>query len=238
MSFKFQKDLTNYNHFINNNKTDFIPKTNFRIMTYNVEGFKNYDGVLKVIENSNADVIGLNEALFFSDLLKDRFFNDIKMLQYEIKMCNSYGINVLLSRYPINSSKVIKLEKDPIKNRNRYLLKANICGLDIFLTHLDPFDNTGETRFKQICTISSHILPNSIIIGDFNTTKGSNVINFIETTFQDSFTKVEKEQPLMTTWSQRTIDFIFIGNLFPYKINNSNIYPNNSSDHFPVYIDF
>lgn len=227
----------NYFNFAVNNMHEFIPKTSFRIMTYNVEGFKNYDGVLKIISDSNSDVIGLNEALFFDSRLRDKFLSDIGKLGYITKMCNSYGINVILSKYPIDHSKVIKLEKDPIKNRNRYALHVKICNINIILTHLDAFDNTGQTRFKQIQQIGSYIKPDFIVMGDFNSVKGTDVINYVELGFKDSFTILGKEQPKMTSWTNRTIDFIFMGCNFPFRIVSCDVYPSISSDHFPVYID-
>ena len=226
-----------YTDFVNNNRSIFQPKDQFRIMTYNVEGFKNYDGILKVLEDSNSDIIGLNEALFFNDNLRSKFLNDMIRLRYNVKMCNNYGINVILSLYPINFSKVIKLEKDPIKNRNRYALHVKICNINILLTHLDAFDSTGQTRFKQIQTIGAYIKSDFIVMGDFNSIKGTNVINYLELGFRDSFTILGKDQPIMTSWTGKTIDFIFIGSSFPFRIIETAIYTSSASDHVPVYID-
>jgi endonuclease/exonuclease/phosphatase family metal-dependent hydrolase len=226
-----------YEFFVNNNKTKFISKCQFRIMTYNVEGFKKYDEVLEVLSNSQADIIGLNEALFFNDELRNKFQSDMTRLNYNIKMCNNYGINVILSKYPIEFSKVIKLEKDPIKNRNRYMLHVKICNINIILTHLDAFDSTGQTRFNQIQTIGAYIKSDFIVMGDFNSIKGTNVINYLELGFRDSFTILGKQQPIMTSWTNRVIDFIFIGSTFPFRVIETAIYPSIASDHFPVYID-
>lgn len=215
----------------------FTPKHNFRIMTYNVEGFKDYDGVLKVISDSDADIIGLNEALFFNNILREKFTNDAISMGYNIKMVNTYGINVILSKHHISSSKVIKLAKDPVKNRNRYALHVNICSTDIILTHLDAFDQSGKTRFKQIIEIGSYIKNNFILMGDFNSDFDSDVVKAVRTCFTDSFSLVGKEQPVFTCWNGKTIDFIFIGNHSNIKLKDSNVYNSTASDHSAIYVD-
>lgn len=88
--------------------------------------FNNYNGIIDIITKSNADIIGLNEALFFN-ANKQKFTNDINQLGYIVVMCNDrYGVNILLSRYNIDNYSIISLGKDPIHNRMRYALKANI----------------------------------------------------------------------------------------------------------------
>lgn len=216
----------------------FKPKQNIRIMSYNVEGFKKYDAVIKVISDSDANIIGLNEALFFKDDIRKKFTDDVTKMGYNIKMCNNYGINVILSKDKITNCKVIKLCKDPIKNRNRYALKVKTYNIDIVLTHLDAFDSSGNTRDKQIVTIGENIHSDHILMGDFNSIKGSNVINLIESGFTDSFTLSGRNQPESTCWSNRVIDFIFFGRCFPYRPIDSNIVICDASDHYPVYVDF
>lgn len=214
-------------------------KTKARIMTFNVEGFKNYGHVMSIIRDSDSDIVGLNEALFFDSLVKDRFLNDARNMGYEyIVMCNTlYGINVLLSKYYINSHKVIKLAKDPVKNRNRYALKVNIDGIKILLTHLDAFDQSGETRLNQIKQILDNINSTYIVMGDLNSISNSNVILELENSFTDSFKLLQINSPLMTSWIGSQIDYIYVGNDFPYQIFNCNVHFAYGSDHIPVYID-
>jgi endonuclease/exonuclease/phosphatase family metal-dependent hydrolase len=251
-----------YSNYIINNPIEFTNKdNNCRIMTYNVKMFNNYNGVINVIIKSNADIIGLNEALFFN-ISKDKFINDITLLGYNIVMCNDkYGINILLSKYTINNYSIISLGKDNIKYTNRYALKANIGSLKILLTHLDPFDITENTRLKQINIIMKNIDDEYLIMGDLNCLRKSDydinkydaiveidrrrniltktiVTDFIEPKgFIDSFVKINKIPPTISVWSCRRIDYIYIGQLFPYKINNSIIIPTSASDHLPIYID-
>lgn len=260
--------MEHYTRYISENQKSFPDKHNIRIMTYNVEGFKKYNDVIEVLRLSNADIIGLNEALFFEDKtkhlseLRDRFIFDVSQMGYNIKMCNNYGINVILSKHEIVYSKIIKLCKDPIKNRNRYALHVNIsyltnnenrCNINIILTHLDAFDNIisniningrnfnvkGATRLKQIIEISKYIgNENFILMGDFNSEKYSDVINLIESSFINSFDLLNKQLPNMTSWTSKVIDFIFIDHRFPYTPIHTGVYYSSASDHLPVYIDF
>lgn len=229
--------MSQYNEYVKNNNVPFEMKTNVRIMTFNVEGFKQYDGILDVVRESDADIIGLNEALFFTDVLREKFKTDVTNLGYHIVMCNIYGINVILSKYQIKKHKVIKLIKDPIKNRNRYALKVDIDGINILLTHLDAFDNSGTTRLNQIRQILNNVDSTYILMGDMNSTTESEVVNTISESFIDSFDLLNKQSPEMTSWIGKQIDYIYIGKDFPYHVTNSNVHCSTVSDHFPVYID-
>jgi len=168
----------------------FKPKINdnIRIMSFNVHFWKNYknnytkNDILKVIENSDADIIGLQEATFFGNSFseKNKFINDIELLGYiYYKMCNDrYGLNILLSKNKIIDYQIIKLVR-----RSQFLVKSRdeqryalICKIqlsedeiiNIVLTHLDVHDETEITRLEQIKQILSVMPSKSIIIGDFN----------------------------------------------------------------------
>jgi len=152
-----------------------------RISTYNVNLWKNYlsksnfDALLNTIIDINADIMCLNEALFSGDL-KNKFINKMHTAGYQfIKMCNDkYGINIIMSKYEIISSKIILLKKDKTTKYGiqRYALlcdvKINNIIIKILSTHLDVFDNTEQTRLSQIMQIIDHIDDDTIIVGDLN----------------------------------------------------------------------
>ena len=248
-------------------------KSNLRILQFNVHNWTDYknlnstDKIFKLIKDSNADIVGLNEGLFFSEFKKNKIKEYIKIIGYD-HYCESntlYGINLLFSKYPIVSKQIIKLQKDPVKSQNRYATKATINvqnkNINILLTHLDVYDETEETRFNQIQLIMKNIDQSYILIGDLNSLRKSDydekewdflkndcesrniqiqnkVTTFIENqNFIDVFCKINKNVPKVSVWSMRRVDYCYIGETFPYKIFNCGIYPTLVSDHYPIYVD-
>lgn len=256
------------------NIQNFVPKQNdtIRIMTFNVHnwtdyiGAKSMDNIFKIIAESNADILGINEGMYFQKGSKIQICEYAKLLGYKILECNGkYGINLLLSKYPIESSEVIRLGPDPIQNENRYAIKAliNINNnlINIMLTHLDVWDETEETRLNQIKIIFSKINSSYILMGDLNSLRKNDytetewknikandelrhvksqhkVTKFIESNgFTDCFVQLGKPCPKVSVWSMRRVDYIYVGNDFQGIATNCGIYPTIMSDHYPMYID-
>lgn len=247
--------------------------SNIRIMTFNVHLWKDYndkisyDKIIELIKDSNSDVIGLLESLFFS-VKSDKLLNDLKELGYEyVVMCNpKYGINILASKFEIIDSIVIPLCKDPIKCQARYAIRAKIKVSDkdiisVVLVHLDVYDETEDTRHKQICKILKDYKNADIIMGDFNSLREQDysenewteikeddvkrnvisqtkVISEIEKLFTDSFSITKAQSPKISVWSNRRVDYIYVNDSSLLKLHDSQIYPTLVSDHYPIYIDF
>lgn len=162
-----------------------------RISTFNVHLWKNYDGkenyanIIKTIGEIDADIIGLQEALFFSKQSKDIFIKNMMDLGYaHIKICNpTYCINVIASKYPIKNTKIISLIKDPIKKQSRYCIICEIIIqqkiITVTCTHLDVYDDTENTRFEQIKQITSYLnkKENVVLIGDLNSVNPKDYTN-------------------------------------------------------------
>lgn len=93
-------------------------------MIFNVHLWKDlyeidsYDKIIKVVGNSNSDIVGLLESLFFFSVRKEKLIEDLKLLGYDnIIMCNpKYGINILASKFKITTHSILSLCIDPIKN--------------------------------------------------------------------------------------------------------------------------
>jgi|688.fasta_scaffold334558_2 endonuclease/exonuclease/phosphatase family metal-dependent hydrolase len=260
---------------INNNQTNFIEKNkkSVRIMTYNVNNWKNTDDeytlkeIFDVIKDSDSDIVLFNEAMFFTNKIREDFNLIQQKSKYKyIEMCSTkFGINIILSVFPIKEKKVICLGKDPIRKINRYAIKASIDigkkeNLNIILTHLDVFDETEDTRLKQIKMIYDNIDTKYIIIGDLNSLRKDDydenewkkmikndklrnielqnkVADFIESkNFVDSFVSINKSIQV-SVWSMRRVDYFYIGKDFTHKLIDSNVYYTDKSDHLPLYID-
>lgn len=263
----FVKYTTEHKHDFEEKQKNII-----RIMTFNVHCWKNMYNkdttvqIFSLLEESNADIICLEEALFFEKKIKEKIFKNCNELGYKyiIPANERYGINLLLSKHPIIEHSIIILEKSNIDNHYRYAIKAHISInnkiLKIVGTHLDICDETESLRLRQIKKIVHETDDEFLILGDLNSLRKcdydekhlefinkSNELRDIKTVylvtdflklccFKDSFSFLGNF-PIISVWSCRRVDYIYVGNGFNHKIKSSNIYPTLVSDHYPVYCD-
>jgi endonuclease/exonuclease/phosphatase family metal-dependent hydrolase len=265
--------IIKYKKFINQNVSEWTKKEGIRIMTFNIQMFKNldqrdsFDELECLIKESDSDIIFLYEALFFTTEQKKKFSEMKICSKYKyIKYCNNkYGINILLSKFPIVEHSILQLAKDPIKKMNRYCIIATIeinnQKIKLAGTHLDVFDNTEQTRFTQIEQILSNIDEEYILLGDFNSLRRKDysndewnyiiddskkrntdahtlVTDIVEKNgFMECWDFCGKTSPKITVWSMKRVDYIYIGKKFNYKINNVETHFTCASDHLPLYLD-
>lgn len=263
MIIEFQND-------IKKNFKDFETKltNNVRFLTFNVHFWKNfnnknkYEEIVELIKESNADVVGLQEAMLFDKTIQNKYKKDFEKIgyQYQIVANEKHGINILLSKYPIIDFKILKLKQDPIRKLNRYAIFATIdivCKFNVVVTHLDVYDESEETRLNQIQTIIGELskLPNleTIMMGDFNSLRRNDYTNdhwnaimkhdlkrnVIPMTLVSDY--LEKQQYFtndlnMSVWSMRRVDYIYTKNM-KSKTTLFSSYPSDLSDHYPVYLD-
>lgn len=249
-------------------------RNTMRIMTYNIHMWydcfdkTNVKNICDIIFSSKADIIGLQEIMFNKRTIQIKKFIEIaKENGYEYyRFCDVDGTNCLLSKYPVIESKVYSLEKDSVENQNRYAIigkiKINKKILNIIVTHLDVFDETGETRKKQAHQIIDklNINENYILLGDFNSLKQDdyeekqwiNIVKddnkrgvdticdtipiFEKNNFVDCFSKKSCEHYNNTVWSNRRVDYIMVkqNNI---KIDKCFVLHATESDHCPVVMD-
>jgi len=148
-----------------------------------------------------------------------------------------------------------------------YVELPNLEKITLIGVHLDVYDNTEETRLKemrQLLNLTSKLGINSshAILGDFNSlrrldysdarwefflkhdqlrnvTTKSGVIDLIEKNgFSEIFTINGVPVPQCTTWNGRRIDFIFLSETWKYPILGCFVYHDATSDHVPVICDF
>jgi endonuclease/exonuclease/phosphatase family metal-dependent hydrolase len=265
--------INKFKKYISVNKNEFVKKSkdSVRILSFNVNNWTNVDNkytineIFDLINESDADIVGLNEAMFFGDKSKKDFNLMLEDSKYKyVEMCNNrYGINILMSRYPITYQKVISLGKDPIKKLNRYALKCTIDigkkkPLNILLTHLDVFDETEDTRLAQITSIIEKIDTTYLIMGDLNSLRKDDYTDKEWKLLVDNDKKrcVETQTKVtdyiesndfkitdscyyfsVSVWSMRRVDYIYIGTTFPHNISDTNLYVTDTSDHLPIYVD-
>jgi len=237
------------------------------LCTFNVHFFTSrnnintFNEIFNDIQQINADIVVLEEAIFSSTFKKNCFFEKSHQIGYKyIKMCCDIGVNIVLSKKQIDNVKIMKIGKDKGGDRYAIYCYLNYHGkeLEIIGCHLDVFDDTENTRLEQMKLIMANSKKeNTIILGDFNSLRQNDysslewqdmvridkernvesqtkLINYIESLgFIDSFVLGNEPTPKNTVWSKRRVDYIYIkSNLI--KNIKSNVYETYSSDHFPV----
>ena len=160
-----------------------------KIMTYNVQHCKNYieqkidyELIAKIIKESDAEIVGLNEM--YSDGEGSQFPNQTKILAdlagYEhhyfaeaikLRGASPYG-NAMLSKLPFESVETIIIpDPNPRMYKGYYetrcILKAKFAGgLTVLVVHVGLVQDEKESAFK---TLLENIEDEKcILMGDFN----------------------------------------------------------------------
>jgi endonuclease/exonuclease/phosphatase family metal-dependent hydrolase len=241
--------------------------SNIRFLTFNVHMWKDfnnknkYEEILDVIRTSDADIVGLQEAMLFDKKISQKYKKDFEHMGYQYQIvCNEkYGINMLFSKYPIITYNILKLKQDPIQKLHRYAIFAEInvgISMNVIVTHLDVYDETEQTRLDQINTIikelGKHNDLQTIIMGDFNSLRRLDYSDeeWNKLTLHDSKRNVipmtlvtdylercgfVTNNLSMSVWAMRRVDYIYTKSTFNVLCHDT--YPTNVSDHYPVYMD-
>jgi len=255
----------------------------YRIATYNVHYWTDIDDrpsidkIFSDIREINADILCLQEVSFditkYNPYTHDQLIHQFKNMGY-IDYAEVFGSqylgarygNLILSKMSITKKDYGPLYKGNTKVRRGYCL-ASFESLDLIVCclHLDVFDESGDTRYKQLQNLLEILdisQGNLVICGDFNSIrKGDyglqffdkivesdrkrNAITDIKTLeqfehikFHSCFDHLKRASPQCTVWSNRTIDFIFIPLKFNKEITNCEVYYTINSDHFGIFMDF
>jgi endonuclease/exonuclease/phosphatase family metal-dependent hydrolase len=126
---------------------------------------------------------------------------------------------------------------------------------------LDVFDDSGETRLKEIDEVIAYLDQNAtgvptIVMGDFNSLKKDDYldkeIEWLSLNNQNyplDFQVVDRMESAgfhevfgkgmfkYSVWSARRIDFIFIRNIDLSRIVSTGVMYTPASDHLPIFVD-
>jgi endonuclease/exonuclease/phosphatase family metal-dependent hydrolase len=221
-----------------------------RIMTYNLHQAFNTKGQLDIealaqqIEESGADVIGLQEVP--RGYLTAGSFDLIGWLSRRLDMPYVFGPaadaqsgNALLSRYPIIEAEVLSLPPNDLLLL-RSVIRASIDMGDgeitVLVTHLHHKPPDGEIRQEQVAAVleSWGGSAQAVILGDLNATPDSAEIRLLADAGLLEAGALG-ESPALTVPSEdpdRQFDYIW----YTTDLAGSDyaIYPTNASDHLPV----
>ena len=171
-------------------------------------------------------------------------------------------VTVIFSRVPFDFCCTIPLSGD---REAVHVLLGNGLDIDILGTHLDVYDETGETRAQQVDELFHYIesgppRPCWVLAGDMNALRrqdysdeewtrivehdrqrqikpDTNVIAKLEQQgFVDCFEACKTKPPSFSTWSGRRIDYCFLKSVM-WKVQQAMAHPSAASDHLPVICD-
>jgi endonuclease/exonuclease/phosphatase family metal-dependent hydrolase len=224
----------------------------------------NINKVFDTIEIVNPDIICFQEALLGRCVTLNILQRNLKKAGYlYFELCNNYGINIIASKYEIASSSILRLNSTV--KINRYAMCCSFIinnkKIKIVTTHLDLYDETEEVRLKQIKQIIEEYGTDVILVGDFNSlqrsdysneywndivnddkkrdvTSQTKVTDYLDSVgMVDSYTKLNKNLPVISVWSMRRVDYIFMDKNTKYNVINCFIFPSLASDHMPIVAD-
>lgn len=244
------------------------------VANYNIAGglrkhTVDLDLVAKAIKSMNADIVTLEEV--DQNTTRSNGLDQVKIIAEKTGMYYAFGKatdmkggnygNAILSKYPIEKTKVFLLPSGDYEQRALMLSKINVPGFDspiyIFNSHFD-WHEEDEVRMSQARFINSIVFddldldeefPNlasgiMILLGDFNSVKNDRVVK----EFEKYWTLVKQDNVDTRTWPAGNpgldLDHIFTSRNQVWQVEKLMI-PNNGeewngikwplvSDHIPV----
>ncbi len=226
---------------------------NLKILSWNIWGGRHLPEILKFLEKSDADIIGLQEVIQDIDgsnnlakIIAEKL--NYKWVYYSKGQTDFYGSprewgNAILSKYDIISSKSHNLYNG---EDNRIAIEAEIKiqdkSIKIFTTHLIHTHQMPSKIQEEQAYNLLKVIPESkgVLVGDFNATPDSMAIEAIKKVMRNA------DSQSYPTWSvypdgcvhcnpegiDICLDYIFTTNdikTHSYKVENSK-----GADHLPV----
>ena len=222
-----------------------------RVMSYNLHNGFNTDGRLdmealaQVIEENDADVIGLQEVS--RGWVINGSVDMLQWLSHRLDMPYiegpSEGLiwgNAVLSRYPIISSETIALPPDSLLLRRAYTAAEIDIGGETMLfidTHLHQLEDDSQIRQEQIPSLIEawNDAPRTVMVGDLNATPDSPEMQMLADAGLVDISAVIGPTPRYTFYSadpDQQIDYIWTSD--DWKPIEFAIPQTTASDHLPL----
>lgn len=219
--------------------------TSLKVLTYNVEnGFT--DSILQKLIQSDADIIGLQEAFSFyheGSYLQLSEVASLIDMNYSILDDNyfaKYGL-VIFTKYRISSVSAIDYQHQQ-GAFPRSLLKVQIESpygkINLMNTHLS-FPTSASTRYNQIEEIINNVdgAAPTLLLGDFNTPASLLDPSYwlLSSEFSDGYIAAGGNVYTGRTWNRDTallrVDYIWVSNHWDVIDESNKFYEDNDSDH-------
>lgn len=229
----------------------FSSSDSIKIISYNIhygispKGHPVLNNILSFLISSDSDIVCLQEVdykTFRSYFQKQPEYIAKKLSMYYFytptqNMIKGQTGNMVISRYPIESSKEYTLSFDKYPRKlQKTVIKAPFGDLAVFNTHLDLTKSIRKNQIEEIIKILEKCEEPFILTGDMNTSDLSE-LNKLFSLSVDTGKAMEKEE-LATFINKKyksRIDYIFISkdvSLQSYDVPTLRL-----SDHEPVMIE-
>ncbi len=224
-----------------------------RVMTYNIHhgisaaGHMDLDAIASVIEESGAQIIGLQEVdkRFIRTLFRDQ----VKELAQKLNMYYCFGEtfnilgaeygNAVLSKFPITSVNNLQLDSTG-EPRGIISAAVDVNGkvINFLVTHLSLSKNLRNVQIQQIKRYLDLLEDEVILVGDLNATPEQGEVMYIDRYLKNAVRDTARDR--IGTYedadgTQVQIDYIFISP----EIRVKDVFVVNSpaSDHLPLIAD-
>lgn len=164
-----------------------------KILSWNIWYHGNFAPIAEFLKASDADIIGVQELVlddptrdtvgYLKKLGYDSVCAPVKKIEDGRTMCNA-----IFSKHKIMASEIYTLSEMKSRNAVRAEIKVGTVTLDIFSTHLLHTDQKpSATQDEQVDRLIK-VLPadHAIVMGDFNATPDSSVIQKMRETMVDT----------------------------------------------------
>lgn len=234
-------------------------KVKLKVLSYNIHvgnppakpGITDLNGIAKVINDSDADLIALQEVDVYTnrsgkDLdqakelgkLTDRHYYFVKTIDHD---GGEYGIGIL-SKFPIvNKESYLLPIADVARSEQRAIAIVTVeieegIFLDFASTH---FDLTPQTRLLQsafVVNLAQKRKYPMLLGGDFNATPDKDEIKLLDSYFKRSSISDGFTFPVVKPTTE--IDFIMYTPESKFKVERHEVIDEHlASDHLPVFVE-
>jgi endonuclease/exonuclease/phosphatase family metal-dependent hydrolase len=222
-----------------------------RVMDYNVHNGVNTAGRLdlealaNIIEESGADVVGLQEIsrgwlIWGSTDMLTWLSQRLDMPYVSGPTVDAQWGNAILSRYPTVSAETFPLPPDNLLLRRGYIVAeidvggGNLTVLDTHLAHRDEHDEIREWQATELARAWDGA-PATVIVGDMNAVPDSNAMRILSSAGLANVAAEIGTPPIYTAPADnpnRQIDYIWTSPDLGFS--NLEIFQTTASDHLPL----
>jgi len=238
-----------------------------RVLTWNVHswsdvyGRSSIDQFFRELLLINADILCLQEVVLVPNM--KRFSQFGYCFSHFAPTSGNFG-NLTVSRFPMKSF-IVNLGRDPVRNELRCAIVSTIGKknpITIINTHTDVWDETEQTRMKQMKILLS-LMPNKnkvLLCGDLNSIhledyrpdvqnwivkndkeRGkpttSNAQSYLRKHLFSVFDLLPFNKPPATVWSGRIVDYIYLDQKTKPSLRYACPFFSTASDHIPLIAD-
>jgi endonuclease/exonuclease/phosphatase family metal-dependent hydrolase len=225
--------------------------TTIRVMDYNLHGGFNTAGRLdletlaNIIEESGADVVGLQEVsrgwlIWGSTDMLNWLSQRLDMPYVSGPTSDAQWGNAILSRYPIVSAEASPLPPDNLLIRRGYIVaeidvgSANLIVIDTHFSHRDEQDEIRELQASVLINAWGDA-PSTVIVGDMNAVPDSDAMRILSSAGLVNVAAEIGTPPIYTSPADnpsRQIDYIWTSPDLGFS--DLEIFQASASDHLPL----